>query len=655
MQHRVRSGLILLVLVLVLSLAGLVQGTDYFISPSGNDGDPGTSPSRAWRTVEKVNGTDLQPGDRILFEAGQAFDGSLSLDARDAGTPANPVTIGSFGDGRAILRSGKQKGLFAHNCAGLIVKNLNFIGSGRTDPAGSDGVSFYTDLPGGVKLDYVRIDSIEVSGYRRTGIAVGAGNASRSGFEDVRITNAVARDNGDKGICVYGAWPADPAKRENRNVTIAHCKAHDNPGIAGQTGHTGNGIILSGVEDALVEYCEAWNNGELNGGPEGGPIGIWAWEAARVIIQFCESHHNKTANGKDGGGFDLDGGCVDCILQYNYSHDNHGAGYGIYQFEGASPYKNNVVRYNISENDGLAGEYGALTFWSTPSSGGIQNTAVYNNTFCVSEKTTGAAINDLATGTTHVHGTSLVNNIIVTAPGKKAVEIPFSSGGWTFLNNDYWTDGGRVQFGWDGKTFVGLGAWRQASGQEKRNGAVTGFETDPRLTDPGKGGTMGDPENPGKLAAYRLRPESPMINAGLDLRSLFGTDTGLHDFYGVTLPQGSGYDVGASESVKSTSIQENLRGPVRGWFGLDHNYPNPFNPRTIIPYRLPERSGVRIAVYDDYGREVAELVNACLDAGVYQAVWNGRNGSGVEVANGLYFCTLWSRERFSTVKMTVLR
>jgi hypothetical protein len=653
MRNRVQNGM--MSLMMALSLAGIVRGTDYFISPSGDDLNPGTTPSRSWRTVDKVNGTDFRPGDRILFEAGQTFEGSLSLDARDAGTPADPVTIGSFGDGRAVVRSGSKKGLFAHNCAGLIVKNLNFIGSGRTDPSGSDGVSFYTDLPGGIKLDYVRIDSVEVSGYRRTGIAVGAGHPSRSGFEDVRITNAVARDNGDKGICVYGAWPADPANRENRNVTVAHCKAYDNPGIAGQAGHTGNGIILSGVEDARVEYCEAWNNGELNGGPEGGPIGIWAWEATRVLIQNCESHHNRSANGKDGGGFDLDGGCVDCVLQYNYSHDNDGAGYGIYQFYGASPYKNNVVRYNISENDGLAGGYGALTFWSTASSGGIFNTRIHNNTFVTTSKTTGAAVMDLAADSTFVHGTRFWNNIVVTAPGKKALEIPFSPGGWTFLNNDYWTEGGRAQFGWDGKTWTGLDAWRKVSGQEQRSGAPAGFETDPRLANPGRGGTIGDPENPEKLTAYRLRPGSPMIDAGLDPRSLFGTDAGLHDFFGVAIPQGNGYDVGASEWVKSASVGENLREPVPGRFGLDQNYPNPFNPGTVIPYRLPERSNVRIAVFDLDGREVAELVNSDLEAGVYRAVWNGRNGSGTEVANGLYLCTFCSRERFSTVKMTVLR
>jgi len=94
---------------------------------------------------------------------------------------------------------------------------------------------------------------------------------------------------------------------------------------------------------------------------------------------------------------------------------------------------------------------------------------------------------------------------------------------------------------------------------------------------------VGDASNLESLDAYLLRPESPMIDAGLDLRSLNGTDAGLRDFYGVTLPQGSGYDIGASESEKSSSIRESLPGPVQGRSGLDPNYPNPFNPQTVIP------------------------------------------------------------------------
>ena len=49
------------------------------------------------------------------------------------------------------------------------------------------------------------------------------------------------------------------------------------------------------------------------------------------------------------------------VMQYNYSHDNDGAGYGLYQGSTSAPWSNNVVRYNISQNDGRKNGYGAIT------------------------------------------------------------------------------------------------------------------------------------------------------------------------------------------------------------------------------------------------------------------------------------------------------
>ena len=309
-----------------LSAMGPSTGASYYVSPSGNDGNSGTSPEEAWETIDRANALVCNPGDSILLEGSQSFAGSLSLDPSDQGTPQNPITIGSYGNGRATILSGGLAGLHAYNTAAIEVRDLVFVGSGRDDPGGADGISFHVDTDDGIRLEYIRIENVDVSAYHRAGIQISAGHPSGSGFEDVRITNSVVHDNGDRGIASSGYWPPNPANRPHRDIYVGYCKVHDNPGIETKGSHTGNGILLSAVDGAIIEYCEAFNNGALNSGTEGGPFGIWVWEASNVVIQFCESHHNRTNNGKDGGGFDLDGGSVGCILQYNYSHDNHGAG-----------------------------------------------------------------------------------------------------------------------------------------------------------------------------------------------------------------------------------------------------------------------------------------------------------------------------------------
>jgi len=92
-----------------------------------------------------------------------------------------------------------------------------------------------------------------------------------------------------------------------------------------------------------------------------------------------------------------------------------------------------------------------------------------------------------------------------------------------------------------------LAAWRSVTGQETLDGNDVGFEYDPCLANPGYGGTIGDPCNLASLAAYKLQSNSPLIEAGLSLQSLFGIDAGGQDYFGTPIPVGDQFDVGAHE------------------------------------------------------------------------------------------------------------
>ena len=80
--------------------------------------------------------------------------------------------------------------------------------------------------------------------------------------------------------------------------------------------------------------------------------------------------------------------------------------------------------------------------------------------------------------------------------------------------------------------------------------------------------------------------------------------------------------------------------PLPSKFALDANYPNPFNPSTTIGYDLADASQVTLTIYDVLGQEVHSLVNEWQPAGTYQVAWDGRAGSGHQVASGLYFYEL---------------
>ena len=71
-------------------------------------------------------------------------------------------------------------------------------------------------------------------------------------------------------------------------------------------------------------------------------------------------------------------------------------------------------------------------------------------------------------------------------------------------------------------------------------------------------------------------------------------------------------------------------------FALGPNYPNPFNPSTIIPYQLAVLSEVRLEVFNLLGQRLATLVDGARPAGFHTATWNATDGAGRAVGAGVY-------------------
>ncbi len=88
---------------------------------------------------------------------------------------------------------------------------------------------------------------------------------------------------------------------------------------------------------------------------------------------------------------------------------------------------------------------------------------------------------------------------------------------------------------------------------------------------------------------------------------------------------------------------------------LRQNYPNPFNPNTRVTFSIATGSDVSLRIYDVSGKLVKTLVNKRLEADVYNENWNGTDDSGSQVASGVYFYSLISKEFNRTRKMVLLR
>ncbi|GEM_PF-83413 len=495
-----RRGLLLLLCSLLLQSD--TRARDYYISAMGSDSNPGTR-SEPWRSIGKVNGSSFAPGDHIHFEGGRRFAGTMELDRADSGKPGERLVVTSYGEGRAVIDGGNGSGLKADRCNHLVIRNINFVGSGRKGGNTEDGI-FILDAEG------IEIDLVEVSGFRSNGL-------SADGVRDARFTNVYAHENGAAGISVG-------YHRRSKNVYIGHCVARNNPGDPSNlTNHSGNGIVVANVQDALIEYCEVANNGWDMPREGNGPVGIWAWNSDRVIIQFCISHDNKSP-GDDGGGFDLDGGATNSILQYNLSYNNDGPGYFLCQYPGAPVFKDNIVRYNISHNDGLKNNRrsGIDVYSAGPNASDCQ---VYNNTVY---NRYGAAV---GFGGLPMPNVVFRNNIFICS--EKVVSGETQRG--RFEGNVYWPVNERP-LSFDG--YDTLEEWAEATGQEKAGDKVVGRCVDPGLVWP-EPIRVTDPTALVDSAAYRLRQDSPCIGAGIPLKH-----NGGRDFWGNTVPESEKPSIG---------------------------------------------------------------------------------------------------------------
>ncbi len=531
----------------------------YYVRPGGADNKSGTSIANAWQTIGKLNGVAFGPGDTILLEGGSTFSGSIYFDSADGGSETVPVILNSYdpatgaglptgapASGRATINAGTSYGLYAYNSGGLDVRNVNFAGSGATVNT-NDGLSFYNDLAGNVRKKRIYVEGVEVSGFGKWGFVLGSGNGL-SGYDDVRVTNSVFRHNLRGGLGTYGvAFNTATKNYANTNVYVAWCKAHNNDGDPASTTNTGNGIVLGSVNGGTIERCVAHDNG-INNKPSEGPVGIWTYDATAVIIQLNESYRNRTGSTGDGDGFDLDQNVTNSVLQYNYSHDNDGAGYLVYAGIG-KPNSGNVVRYNISQNDCRKLGYGAIMV-----AGDVNGADVYHNIVYITSPTnnTDPAAIRVSNITKTPKNVRVRNNIFITRKGVNNVRLVRGEADatYSFQRNLYFAEEGTAfRITWGATTHTSLASWLNAAlTQERVGGNIVALTADPLVTNPGAAPTLDNAALLETLTAYRLQVGSPAINAGLDLAALFGVNPGARDYFGGVVPRGPAVDVGAHEA-----------------------------------------------------------------------------------------------------------
>ncbi len=480
----------LIALFVALAAAGSARAETYYVDgAAGLDASDGTAANRPWKSLERVNQQVFKPADRLLFRAGTRYAGQLK--PQGSGAASAPIVIGKFREGTAprIDAEGKYlDALLLRNVEFWEVQDLELTNLGTNREPWRTGVRVVTDGFGAMRHIHLRNLFVhDVNGdlnknREGCGIYFESRGGNQSHFDDLLIENCRVVRADRNGICQRTS-----SRARSLNVVIRSNVLED---------IGGDGIKIWGSNGARVEH------NVLRGGRtrcDDYAAGMWPFDSDDTLFQFNEVSGMKGA--KDGQGFDSDYRCRRSLFQYNYSHDNEG-GFFLICTPGNSYNEDTVIRYNISQNDGI---HSARVFHF---GGGAKNTQVYNNTIYVGPKQDLPLVLCTEWSGGNAEGTRFFNNIFYV-DGRVTYNLGKSRD--TVFDNNVFC-GGHIEPPSDPR-------------------AITNC---PLLVRPGSGGAGFD-----SLAAYRFR-------AGADIpRGRVVENNGGRDFVGNAVPADQPCSIGA--------------------------------------------------------------------------------------------------------------
>lgn len=516
--------------ILAIPSAEAATNTTYYVSTSGSDSNAGTSTASPWKSLAKVDATTFQPGDRILFQAGNAWTGQLW--PKGSGASGAPITIGSYGSGARPSFAGAGKvadtvklwnqqywtvtGIDVSNnapstgTAGANLGDFRGIHIGGDDSKTLsgfvvDGVSVH-DVTGvdnwvggstannktGIhfQMGWDRAKNTGGIVFNTTVPNIAAPPSTPTILTGITVQNSSIQNTswggivtkqyvGDAPGAVATGWGLRSSASDSKYAPFTHVTIQGNYITQRGTAYGANGMLLDDVRDAVVQN---------NLVDRVGTCGIELDYADVATVQHNEvTGTSVKAGGSDSNAVDPDMGTTNIVIQYNYLHNNN-VGFLVFQvrFGGSS-----VWRYNIVANSSKE----SMQLGSISSS----TAQIYNNTFYNTSST-------LASLSTNSHYT-FTNNIFYTTAAKPTM----ASGSSIVYNNNL--------YGGNSPTVP--------SGDKH---ARTG---NPLFANPTAGGTGTQASGPDLSAGlnWLIPANSPAANAGVTI-----ANNGGLDYVGTTVP-----------------------------------------------------------------------------------------------------------------------
>jgi hypothetical protein len=159
------------------------------------------------------------------------------------------------------------------------------------------------------------------------------------------------------------------------------------------------------------------------------------------------------------------------------------------------------------------------------------------------------------------------------------------------------------------------------------------------------------PGQDGKASIIAFGDET-VVDGDLGLNLVFRTKQEIESSY-IEITDGQLRDgsYGVNDLRGPVSVMIETRPEV---YALHDNYPNPFNPETVIKYQLPEAGFVTLEVYNMLGQVVRTLVSDHQNVGRYAVRWDAANDKGQALSSGMYFYHVRAGQEFQQTKKMLL-
>ena len=168
-----------------------------------------------------------------------------------------------------------------------------------------------------------------------------------------------------------------------------------------------------------------------------------------------------------------------------------------------------------------------------------------------------------------------------------------------------------------------------------------------------------EPEVFASLLGYNIYREGLQLNSELIKEEYFLDDFSVVKDKSIVIIYHliAVYDLGESiEVVTDVIILSDLGNdatPLKT--ALESNYPNPFNPETVISFTIESSGNVCLEIFNIRGQKIKTLLNEFKDKGHHKKTWNGIDDSGNLVGSGIYFYRMMTEDYISVKKMILMK